>query len=1020
MSPALEPTKRIGVDVGGTNTDGVLLDPSASSSPDSAILAWHKSPTTPNPSDGIEDCITQLLSDAKLDPAEIASVTIGTTHFINAVVEKDSNRLSPVAVIRLCGPFSRECYPGIDWPPDLASILCQYCGFVDGGLEADGNVIRDLVESQVEEQCARIKAKGIRSIVVNGIFSPSDVVERQEETVGRWIAKHYPEADVVLSKHVVNLGFIERENAAILNASILRFARSTIASFQHAITRLKLACPVFLTQNDGTLLPAPLAARVPIRTFSSGPTNSICGAAFLVKHAYAHSGVDRKSVLVVDIGGTTTDVGMLLASGLPRQASAVTDMSGVRMNFSCPDVKSIGLGGGSLVRKPSDAAPLTIGPDSVGHRIHTQALVFSGDVPTATDYAVAATAGGADIGDRARIPEGVYASVREYKVVLKGMLEGIVDRMKTNADDIDVLLVGGGAILVEDSAMLKGASKVIKPKYSGVANAIGAAIARVSGTVDTVQSTADKTTQQVLDAVSKMAIDRAVENGAVRETVELAEMDVIPLQYIANKARVIVKAVGDFDFSRRAAIPDALDDDACTAPPGVILDKNPAALPASAREVRCDTPAAIQAYVPQITPRREWIVSETDLAWIATGCYILGTGGGGTPYPHFVRVREMMRKGAVMRIVSVDDVGDDALVACGGGKGSPTVGIEKLAGDEWVFFFSFWTVVSVSCAYGDVHRMMEAQKAVYDLVGRKPDAVIALEIGGGNGLQGLLLGASCNMNIPTIDADWMGRAYPVSWQITPVVWGGDEAQFLPQAIADGNGNVMVMHKGTTEKMIERAFRAALAEMGSHVACAKGPYTGAKTKAYGVRNTLSMAWRIGRAVALCRARNEVDAVADAIIDAVGGAEMARVLFRGKIVGVERTTAKGHVSGEVVVRAAERSPFVGAQLRIPFKNENILAARVDDGGGGGADSETVLASVPDLICVCDAASGEAIGTPEYRYGLLVFVLGIQASDRWTGSERGIAVGGPRAFGMEVEYRPLGLFRTPRSVIDEYGGR
>jgi N-methylhydantoinase A/oxoprolinase/acetone carboxylase beta subunit len=104
-------------------------------------------------------------------------------------------------------------------------------------------------------------------------------------------------------------------------------------SFRKAMTRLNLSCPIFLTQNDGTILPAHLAARLPIRTFSSGPTNSMCGARFLAQE------YTREAVLVIDIGGTTTDVGMLLASGFPRQAAAVTEVAGVRMNFSCPDVK---------------------------------------------------------------------------------------------------------------------------------------------------------------------------------------------------------------------------------------------------------------------------------------------------------------------------------------------------------------------------------------------------------------------------------------------------------------------------------------------------------------------------------------------------------------------------------------------------------------------------------------------------------------------------------------------------------
>lgn len=132
---------------------------------------------------------------------------------------------------------------------------------------------------------------------------------------------------------MANLGFLERENAAILNASILVFARKTINAFRRAMGRLKLTCPIFLTQNDGTVLPAQIAARLPIRTFSSGSTNSMCSAKFLAPDNL------KQALLVVDIGGTTTDCGMLLASGFPRQAAATTEVAGIRMNYSCPDVK---------------------------------------------------------------------------------------------------------------------------------------------------------------------------------------------------------------------------------------------------------------------------------------------------------------------------------------------------------------------------------------------------------------------------------------------------------------------------------------------------------------------------------------------------------------------------------------------------------------------------------------------------------------------------------------------------------
>ncbi|KAJ7682259.1 Hydantoinase/oxoprolinase-domain-containing protein [Mycena polygramma] len=661
------PVFRIGVDVGGTNTDGVLLDPT--SQVDKGILAWHKCPTTPNPSHGIEAVITTLLQTATVDAQEIASVTIGTTHFINAVLEKDHNRLAPVAVIRLCGPFSRDVYPAIDWPKDLRDIICQYCGFVDGGLEVDGEPISNIDEFQVAAECQIIKDKNIKSIVINGIFSPSDVVERQEERVAEWVRKYYPDADIVISKEVANLGFIERENAAILNASILPFAKSTIRFFENAIWRLKLQCPLFITQNDGTILPARLAARLPIRTFSSGPTNSMCGAAFLVRNQ-----AEKESMLVVDIGGTSTDVGMLLANGLPTQAAAVTEVSGVRMNFSCPDVKSIALGGGSIVRKTSATAKLTVGPDSVGHLIQTRALVFGGDIATATDYAVASQ-GLAHIGDASLIPAAVKEEIPEYSAVVTQRLERIIDSMKTSDADIPVLLVGGGAILAPD--VLRGASRVIKPEYASVANAIGAAIAKVSGMIDTMVSTADRTMHAVLEDISKMAIDKAVENGAIRESVKIAEMDSIPLQYIANKSRVIVKAIGDFDFSAVPLRPDPAD-----ANEDIVEHQITEKKPSEASTAAEVPPLDISSYKPTVNANREWIVSEVDLEWISTGCYILGTGGGGTPYPHFVRLREMMRKGALVRVISPDDLDDAAVVACGGGKGFPTVGMEKLPANE--------------------------------------------------------------------------------------------------------------------------------------------------------------------------------------------------------------------------------------------------------------------------------------------------------------------------------------------------
>ncbi|KAI0430617.1 hypothetical protein F5Y09DRAFT_223202 [Xylaria sp. FL1042] len=999
---------RIGVDVGGTNTDGVILDPMRASDPNKGIIAWHKAPTTPDPSIGINDAIVAMFESAGVDPEQIASVTIGTTHFVNAVVERDAARLSKVAVLRLCGPFSQHALPCVDWPEDMRGLVLGHYALLKGGLEVDGQLISDIDEAQIRKECSVIREKGIRSVVVNGIFSPIDTLRRQEERAAELVRAEIPGCDVVCSKEVANLGFLERENAAILNASILSFARKTIRSFQGPVKRLGLRCPVFITQNDGTILSGDMAAKLPIRTFSSGPTNSMRGAAFLVQNQ-----VDE-DIMVVDIGGTTTDVGLLLANGFPRQQAAYSDLGGVRMNFSCPDIKSIGLGGGSIVR---DGEAFTIGPDSVGYKITKEAIVFGGRTLTATDCAVLSDEN-LDVGNRELAKEALNdEGLAKFKAVVKYKLEKIIDTMKTSPEDLPVLLVGGGAVIAPDT--LKGASRVLKPQWSGVANAIGAAIARVGVVIDTVESTESQTTSQLLEKICERAIEKAIAAGASRSTAKIVEMDTLPLPYIANKSRFVVRAAGDFDYART----DLSAIDNVTNEPGpeesletnkfdrFIGDSNKT----STTGTKIIEEVDINSYKPKVR-NRVWYISETDLTWISIGCYILGTGGGGSPYSTMIRIREMLRRGVVIRVVSPADLPDDAAVGCGGGAGSPTVGIEKLAGDE----------------------MVQAQEALFNFCGRRASHMIAIEIGGNNGLQSMLLGASSNLDVPTVDGDWMGRAYPTKWQTTPVVFGERESIFAPVSMADGNGNVIVMPTAASDFHVERICRAALSEMGSHVGTADAPISGEECKRWVVENTISQSWRIGRAVVRARRSNRVDNVAEMIIAECGGAESGRVLFKGKIVGVHRTLKTGHVYGECLIEGMDvtdsddRHSFATQEIRkspsrqfqgllkIPFKNENIAAMKVSRttiDGKMQEREEEVLGLVPDLITVIDAQNGEAIGTPEYRYGLLVIVLGIVASDHWT-SERGIEIGGPKGFGMDhLTYKPLGKFVTPTSVIDEF---
>jgi N-methylhydantoinase A/oxoprolinase/acetone carboxylase beta subunit len=272
--------------------------------------------------------------------------------------------------------------------------------------------------------------------------------------------------------------------------------------------------------------------RYPVLTFASGPTNSMRGAALLA---------GLKEAMVVDIGGTTSDVGMLI-HGFPREAAVSVDIGGVRTNFRMPDVLAIGLGGGSLVR--DDGA--RIGPDSVGYELTSKALVFGGDTLTTTDIVVAA--GLQEIGEKARVKHISKTVIETALATMHRMADTAVDRMKTSAEPLPVILVGGGAILI--SRPLPSASKVIHPDHATVANAIGAAVAQVGGEVDRVFAVEGTTRDAVLGIAKQEATDRAVAAGADAKSVKIVDVEDVPLAYLpGNATRIRVKAVGDLLMS---------------------------------------------------------------------------------------------------------------------------------------------------------------------------------------------------------------------------------------------------------------------------------------------------------------------------------------------------------------------------------------------------------------------------------------------------------------------------------------
>jgi N-methylhydantoinase A/oxoprolinase/acetone carboxylase beta subunit len=505
---------RIGIDVGGTNTDAVVMR-------GGEVAAWAKVPTTADVTTGIVAAL-----GAVLEPAQpVAAVMIGTTHFTNAVAQREG--LEPVAVLRLGAPATESLPPLVDWPEDLAQAVLGHCEILPGGHEFDGRELTPLNEGTVRHAARSLRAADLRLVALSAVFSPID--PSSELRAAAILSEELPEAEISLS-HLVGgrIGLLERENATVLNAALLPLGRRTIETFEQAVADAGVEAPLYVTQNDGTVMSAGYAARHPVLTFASGPSNSMRGAAYL-------SGTTDG--FVVDVGGTTTDVGAL-RNGWPRPAALGVEVGGVRTSFRMPDVVSIALGGGSVV----GFSPPRVGPRSVGYGITEEAWVFGGRTPTATDVAVAFGRG--QVGDFTKL--GAFDPM-EFEAVLEeidDMLDAAVDRMRTRADAAPVVAVGGGSFLVPDD--LAGASEVVRPQHASVANAVGAAIAQVSGEVDRVVSLDDKTRAQALEECRQEAIAQAEEAGAAPGSADIVDEEEVPLAYLpSNATRIRMKAVGD-------------------------------------------------------------------------------------------------------------------------------------------------------------------------------------------------------------------------------------------------------------------------------------------------------------------------------------------------------------------------------------------------------------------------------------------------------------------------------------------
>jgi len=354
-------------------------------------------------------------------------------------------------------------------------------------------------------------------------------------------------------------------------------------------------------------------------------------------------------------------------------------------------------------------------------------------------------------------------------------------------------------------------------------------------------------------------------------------------------------------------------------------------------------------------------LSEHDIEALAIGAAILGTGGGGNPYIGKLRALQDLRNGRSVTLIGLDELDDEALVLSVGGIGAPIVSIEKL----------------------DEGREGErALRALEQFGGRKIDALISAEIGGGNAIEPLLTAALTGL--PVVDGDGMGRAFPEMQMTTFSIYGH---RSTPAAVADERGNVVLFQHSISEVWFERLARATVVAMGGSAIGAEAPMRGSYVKRAAVPATVTRAIALGEIV-LGANRDHVSA-----IPLICAQERGRHLMDAKIVDLKRHLRGGFSVGDIQLEGIDE--YAGSRAHVAFQNEFLSFER--DG--------RVEVCVPDLVAILDVDSGHAITTEVLRYGQRVSVLGLPCHPLLRTAEA-LAVVGPQAFGLDgITFHPLG---------------
>jgi N-methylhydantoinase A/oxoprolinase/acetone carboxylase beta subunit len=494
---------RIGLDVGTTHADGVLMDER------DRVLHRAKRPASTDLRATLAAVVADLVRGPGTDPAGIRRVMLTTTGVPEARLRRRD--LRRVAIVRIGGPPRPALPPLATWPGPLRAAVDGGVAVVGGGVEYDGTVTRRLDRDAIARFLGAV-AEQAQAVALTAVFaSTSSAQELEAAEVARAVLD--PATPISLSHELGSPGLLGRENATILNAALGGTAEQLACDLFAAAASAGVAAEPFFTQHDGTLMSLEHAIRFPVLLTATGPSSALRGAAWL-------SGLAEG--LVVDVGGRETRIGALVG-GAPRESARRAQVEGVRMDFRPPELRRLPFGGNSLVAVRAGLATIeaAFGPG----------LAFGGHRPALIDAALAAEAGNRDDPGG-----GVLALVGDR------MADG-VDRVRGGGDPGPLIVVGGAGQLVP--AALEGVSQVVRLPDGAVAGAVGAAVAPFSAQAYRICANRPDDRRRALDEARADAVARAVHAGADPAALELSEIEEVPLTAMVDPVvRIRVKIAG--------------------------------------------------------------------------------------------------------------------------------------------------------------------------------------------------------------------------------------------------------------------------------------------------------------------------------------------------------------------------------------------------------------------------------------------------------------------------------------------